>query len=68
MIQKHRKSMIFALSGVLLAALSSVLVLSACKSYAFNDVTVYHGGEQVHFAVRACVAGRKRVRFGRHGK
>lgn len=46
MIQKHRKSMIFALSGVLLAALSSVLVLSACKSYAFNDVTVYHGGEQ----------------------
>ncbi len=46
MIQRNRKSVIFALSGVLLAAVSSLCVLSACKSPEFNDATVYHSDSQ----------------------
>ncbi len=45
---KHKKSLLACLVCVLMASLASLLVLSACgkKSYNFQSVTVYHGGEE----------------------
>ena len=42
MIQKHRKPLLLALTGVFAAAAASLVVLSACEEKTFQQVTVYH--------------------------